>query len=215
MTAWSLLLKFEMLWVKTFHIPKVNTDKASVTCVIPKTIHCLIFAFRATNAVLDPDVRDLKNVRCLIITSLLYSKWQPRSRVLSLTRRETGRRGTWERGCSRWLPFCDACSVANIPRGVLGIRVNLVTCRISVDGQIRFDYGLLVDVNPERKSCGFKQIRIRVDRSLNDPLFPPILQEIIGEYQWREYMNLLSFFFGLNVWAPSLRRFLLPSWDIS
>ena len=159
MTAWSRLLKFEMLWVKTFQIPKVNTNKASVTCVIPKTIHCLIFAFRATNAVLHPDVRDLKNVRCFK-SSLLYSKWQSRSQVLSLTRRGTGRRGTWEWGCSRWLPFCDACSVANIPRGVLGIRVNLVTCRISVDGQIRFDYGLLVDVNPKRKSCGFKNIRI-------------------------------------------------------
>ena len=150
-----------------------------MTCVIPKTIHCLIFAFRATNAVLDPDVRDLKNVRCLI-SSLLYSKWQPRSRVLSLTRRETGRRGTWERGCSRWLPFCDACSVANILRGVLGIRVNLVTCRISVDGQIRFDYGLLVDVNPERESCGFKNIRIRVDRSLNDPPFLLFCRKSLG-----------------------------------
>ena len=178
MTAWSLLLKFEMLWVKTFQIPKVNTDKAYVTCVIPKTIHCLIFAFRATNAVLDPDVRDLKNVHCL--SSLLYLKWQPRSRVLSLTRRGTGRRGTWERGCSRWLPFCDACSVANIPRGVLGIRVNPFTCRISVDGQIRFDYGLFVDVNPERKSCGFQNIRIRVDRSLNDPPFLLFCRKSLG-----------------------------------
>ena len=45
-----------MSWVKTFQIAKVeNTDKTSVTCVIPKTIHCLIFAFRATNAVLNPD----------------------------------------------------------------------------------------------------------------------------------------------------------------
>ena len=38
--------------------------------------------------------------------------------------------------------FCalyDACSVANIPRGVLGTRVNPDTCRICVDGQIRFD----------------------------------------------------------------------------
>ena len=26
-----------------------------MTGVIPKTIHCLIFAFQATNAVLDPD----------------------------------------------------------------------------------------------------------------------------------------------------------------
>ena len=35
----------------------------------------------------------------------------------------------------------DACSVANIPRGVLGTRVNPDTCRISVDGQIRFESG--------------------------------------------------------------------------
>ena len=182
MTAWSLLLKFEMLWVKTFQVTKVNTDKASVTCVIPKTIHCLIFAFRATNAVLDPDVRALKNVRCL--SSLLYS----------LTRRGTGRRGTWERGCSRWLPFCDACSVASIPRGVLGIRVNLVTCRISVDGQIRFDYGLLGDVNPERESCGFKNIRIRVDRSLNDPLFLQFCRKSLGNIHDVSIWNCCPFF---------------------
>ena len=179
MTASSLLLKFERLWVKTFQIPKVNTDKTSVTCVIPKAIYCLIFAFRATNAVLDLDVRDLKNVHCFK-SSLLYSKWQPRSRFFSLTRRGTGKRTTWERGCSRWLPFCDACSVANIPRGVLGIRVNLVTCLISVDGQIRFDYGLLVDVNPERKSCRYKNIRIRVDRALNDPLFLQFCRKSLG-----------------------------------
>ena len=43
-----------MSWVKTFQIAKVNTDKTSITRVIPKTIHYLIFAFRATNAVLDP-----------------------------------------------------------------------------------------------------------------------------------------------------------------
>ena len=178
MTASSLLLKFEMPWVKTFQIPKENTDKTSVTGVTPKIIHCLIFAFRATKVVLDPDVCDLKNVRCL--SSLLYSKWQPRSQVLSLTRRGTGKRTTWERGCSRWLPFCDACSVANIPRGVLGIRVNLVTCRISVDGHIRFDYGLLVDVNPERKSCGYKNIRIRVDRALNDPPFLQFCRKSLG-----------------------------------
>ena len=37
----------------------------------------------------------------------------------------------------------DACSVANIPRGVLG---NPDTCRILVDGQIRFAYRIRVDV---------------------------------------------------------------------
>ena len=34
-----------------------------------------------------------------------------------------------------------ACSVANIPTGVLGKRVNLDTCRIRMDGKIRFEYG--------------------------------------------------------------------------
>ena len=61
-----------MSWVKTFQIAKVNTDKTSVTRVIPKTIHCLIFAFapeRRTRSIQTgrnlSDVRDLKNVRCL------------------------------------------------------------------------------------------------------------------------------------------------------
>ena len=35
----------------------------------------------------------------------------------------------------------DACSVANIPRGVLGTRVNPDTCRISVEGKF--------DLNPD------------------------------------------------------------------
>ena len=49
------LSEFEMLWVQIFQITEVNTDKTSVTRVRPKTFHCSIFAFRATNAVLDPD----------------------------------------------------------------------------------------------------------------------------------------------------------------
>ena len=56
-SATKIFLKFEMLcheW-RHFKYAKVNTDKTSVTRVIPKTFHCLIFAFRATNAVLDPD----------------------------------------------------------------------------------------------------------------------------------------------------------------
>ena len=40
----------------------------------------------------------------------------------------------------------DAYSVANILRGVLGTRVNPDTCRIRVDGQIRFAYRKRVDV---------------------------------------------------------------------
>ena len=35
----------------------------------------------------------------------------------------------------------DACSVANISRGVQTTRVNPDTRRIRVDGQIRFEYG--------------------------------------------------------------------------
>lgn len=51
----KIFLKSEMLWVKTFQIVKVNTNKTSVTCTTPKTIHCLILALSTTNAVLDPN----------------------------------------------------------------------------------------------------------------------------------------------------------------
>ena len=37
--------------------------------------------------------------------------------------------------------FPNTCSVANFPSGVLGTRVKPDTCRIRVDGQIRFDHG--------------------------------------------------------------------------
>ena len=60
----------------------------------------------------------------------------------------------------------DACCVANIPKGVLGTRVNPDTYRMRVDGQIRFEKGYVWTwkfLNPERKSCGFQNMRIRVD----------------------------------------------------
>ena len=64
----------------------------------------------------------------------------------------------------------DACSDASIPKRVLGTRVNPDTCRIRVDGQIRFEYGYLWTwkcLNLERNSCGLKNIRIRVDTCLS------------------------------------------------
>ena len=60
----------------------------------------------------------------------------------------------------------NACSVANIPRGVLGTRVNADTCPIRVDRQIRFEDGYLQMwkfLNPGSKSCGFKNVWICVD----------------------------------------------------
>ena len=36
--------------------------------------------------------------------------------------------------------YLDACSDANIPIGVLGARVYPDTCRIRVEGQVRFEY---------------------------------------------------------------------------
>ena len=50
--------------------------------------------------------------------------------------------------------FYDACSVANILRGVLDTRVN----RIRVEGQIRFEYGYAWTwkcLKLERKFAGF------------------------------------------------------------
>ena len=68
---------------------------------------------------------------------ILYSRWQLRSQVLSLTR------------------LYDACSVAN--------RLNPAfrpTCRIRVEGQIRFENRYVwkqKSLNLERKSCEFKK----------------------------------------------------------
>ena len=56
----------------------------------------------------------------------------------------------------------DACSVFNIPRGVLGTRVNPYMCEQANSICIR----MRVDVEifeSRKKSCGFKNIRTRVD----------------------------------------------------
>ena len=85
---------------------------------------------------------------------ILYSRWQPRSRVL---RRQS--KMQISRALRRRL-FC------NIPRGVLGTRTNPDTCRIPMDGQIPFEHGYMWTwrfLNRERKSCGFKNIPTRVD----------------------------------------------------
>ena len=67
---------------------------------------------------------------------------------------------------SRWQT--RTYSVANIARGVLGSKVHPDTCQmIRVDGQIRFESGYVRTwkfLNAQRKSCGFKNIRIHVDR---------------------------------------------------
>ena len=123
--------------------------------------------------------------------------------------------------CKFRAPY-DACSVANIPRRVLGIPgVQIVergrkiheekklppppsvsrcttyslptyhrtllsdawnrldTCRIRVDGQIRFECGYVwtwTVLNTERKSCGFQNIRIRtVSRAI---LFTLVVEKV-------------------------------------
>ena len=66
--------------------------------------------------------------------------------------------------------FRNACSVANFPSGLLGTRVKPDTCRRRVDGQIGLDYGYVWTwklLNPERKSCGYKNIRMHVDGAEN------------------------------------------------
>ena len=61
-------------------------------------------------------------------------------------------------GCN-FRTLYDACSVASIPRGVLGTRLNLDTCQILVDGQIRFEYRYVfhVEIFESRK----KKLRIK------------------------------------------------------
>ena len=92
-------------------------------------------------------IRWLNKIEPSSLPWTLHSRWQPCSQVPSLT-------------C-----LYDACSVANIPRGVMGTRVNPDKCRIRVDGQIRFAYWYVWTwkfLSLKRKSCGFKNIRMCV-----------------------------------------------------
>ena len=105
-------------------------------------------------------IRWRNNIERSSLPWILYSRWQPRCQVLS-------RQSKMQilRAC-----FYNACSVANFPSGVLGTRVKPDTCRIRVDGQIRFDHGYVWTwklLNPERKSCGYKNIRMHVDGAEN------------------------------------------------
>ena len=66
--------------------------------------------------------------------------------------------------------YLDACSVANIPIGVLGARVYPDTCRIGVDGQIRFEYGYVWTrkfLNPEKNELRIQKILDTSGRELN------------------------------------------------
>ena len=62
----------------------------------------------------------------------------------------------------RFRALYDACSVANIPSGVLGTKVNPDTCRISLDGHcIRFEYAENLDVDVEIFESEKKEFRIK------------------------------------------------------
>ena len=62
----------------------------------------------------------------------------------------------------RFRALYDACSVANIPSGVLGTKVNPDTCRISLDGHcIRFEYAGNLDVDVEIFESEKKEFRIK------------------------------------------------------
>ena len=66
--------------------------------------------------------------------------------------------------------YLDACSVANIPRGVLGARVYPDTCRIRVEGQIRFEYGYVWTwkfLNPEKNELRIQKYPDTSGRDLN------------------------------------------------
>ena len=81
---------------------------------------------------------------------ILYLILQPRSQVFSHALNST------------LTCLYDACSVTNVPRGVLGARVNPDTCgqANSIWKWIRMDVGIF---EPGNKCCGFINTRIRVE----------------------------------------------------
>ena len=109
----------------------------------------------------------------------------------------------------------EACSIANISRGVLGTRVSPDTCRIRVDGQIRFECGYAWTwkfFNLERNRCGFKNfgcvwkrpkanMRVRRFSAVWKGKQKPQGQKNSGSIQWA----IITAFYGykkyvLKVW---------------
>ena len=71
--------------------------------------------------------------------------------------------GLWGRGCERTRPTPPPYGPAKVNPDTC-----VDTCRIRVKRQIRFEYGYVWTwkfLKRERKSCGFKNIRIRVDKA--------------------------------------------------
>ena len=150
-------------------------------------------------------IRWRNNIERSSLPWILYSRWQPRCQVLS-------RQSKMQilRAC-----FYNACSVANFPSGVLGTRVKPDTCRIRVDGQIRFDHGYVWTwklLNPERKrlwiqkypdACGRGRKLVEEWRRLSRS-FPP-------KWRWFTYGHCLvlrnsrtRYVLGLLITSPGM-----------
>ena len=123
------------------------------------------------------------------------------------------------RGSCKFRALYDACYVANIPRGVLGTsQKEWIRIRVRYVWTSKFD--LNSDTcergyffNPERKSCGFKNIRIRVHGALKWQ--NQMIEKRMAE-SWEDIWSLFNFklveypskveafFFGL--WRPSINQ---------
>ena len=90
----------------------------------------------------------------------------------------------------------DACYVANIPRGVLGTRQKeWIRIRVGYVWTGKFDLnpdtcGRGNFFNQERKSCGFKNIRKRVDEALKWQ--NQMIEKRVAE-SWEDIWSLLNF----------------------
>ena len=72
-----------------------------------------------------------------LLFAFFFDFWADSSIILAIKSRII----TQGRARCKFRALYDACSVANIPRGVLGTRVNSDTCGKRLDTQIRFKYG--------------------------------------------------------------------------
>ena len=97
-------------------------------------------------------------------------------------------------------PLYDVCSVANIPRRVLGTRVNPDSCRIRVDGQIRFEYGYVwttTFLNPQTYNEHVNYV----------PLSQPSSVQILDSILSRDNLSLAA---NIKAWVLAAWRTAAP-----
>ena len=133
----------EVNWQETAHKKSLAPKVPPLRHILAKAPSTSTWTFPERKFLTDAKsgcffIRWRNNIEPSSLPWILYSRWQPRCQVLSRPR----------------ALFYNACSVANFPSGVLVLEWSRIRVRYVWTWKL---------LNPERKSCGYKNIRMHVE----------------------------------------------------